>query len=183
MFSYPYLQIELYEACKSRDTIVFLRPGNGKHFITVMLVKFFAPKALAVEGAAQTQAPSSGSIPRSTETRKVFFLTKSVNSIRLYASVFRAHTDCRMHEHYVEDSDRGGKVPWSSEEWRSLMTTNDIHLMLDATFEALLAAGFVTADHVQLLILDDVHRIIVSSDGDDCYTKVVKKLRAGGLKR
>jgi len=104
------MQIELYEACKSHATIVFLRLGNGKQFITVMLVKFFAPKALAVEGT-QTQAPApSSSIPRSTETRKVFFLTNSVNSIRLYASVFRSHTDFRVHEYYFEDSDLGALV-------------------------------------------------------------------------
>ena len=39
-----------------------------------MLIKYFAPST-------------------SGEPRKVFFLTKSLNSIRLYASVFRAHTD------------------------------------------------------------------------------------------
>ena len=140
-----------------------------------MLVKYFAPKSLQGPG---TSFPPAGGLPRLTESRKVFFLTKSLNSIRLYASVFRAHTDFRVQEHHVTDSDLGGKVPWTYEDWQKVFTGNDIHLMLDATFEALLSAGFVSGEHVQLLILDDVHKIIMSEDGDDCYTRIIKKLRS-----
>lgn len=141
-----------------------------------MLIKYFSPKSslsLPVEPASRgLSAP-----------KKVFFLTKLDNSIRLYASVFRAHTDFRVKEHHeTEDPSLGGKLPWTYEEWKADFDANDIHLMLDLTFEQMLEKGYFGAENIQLLILDDVHKIIL--DGiDECYTRIMRSLRAKGLKR
>lgn len=173
-------QIELYEACKFRDTIVFLRPGNGKHFITVMLVKYFAPKTgkiLANDGVL------------TSENRKVFFLTKSLNSIRLYGSVLRAHTGFRVAEYYEQfespDEPLKSKLKWESkQQWLEQFNSYDIHIMRDQLFEHLLTSSYVEVGHVKLLILDDVHQIVLNPENEfDCYTLIVRKMRASDFVR
>ncbi len=155
-----------------------------------MLVKYFSPKSsvLPIGG-------DSGHF--SAAPRKVFFLTKMVNSIRLYASVFRAHTDFRVLEHHEADPELGNALPWTYEEWQNNFLANDIHLMLDLTFERLLQKGYLGAENIQLLILDDVHKIIfeayqvdegdagdsLPNQKDECYTRIMRSLRAKGLQR
>lgn len=146
-----------------------------------MLIKYFSPKSSSSSSLPVVEpAASRGGF---TAPRKVFFLTKLVNSIRIYASVFRAHTDFRVKEHHeTEDPKLGGKLPWTYEEWKADFDASDIHLMLDVTFERLLSKGYFGAENIQLLILDDVHKIILDGT-DECYTRIMRSLRAKGLTR
>lgn len=159
----------MYEACKSRDTIVFLRPGNGKHFITVMLVKYFTPRS------PNQLAKFDGNCGR----KKIFFLAKSFNSIRFHSFIFRAHTDLTVAEYFdVNYTSR----KWNKEEWIQHINHYDIHVMVDNLFEQLLKHNIVNGDIINLLILDDVHRILLSNE-IDCYTRIVNKLQKSNIEQ
>nr|XP_027197063.1 endoribonuclease Dicer-like [Dermatophagoides pteronyssinus] len=156
-------QIELYETCKNRDTIVFLRPGQGKYFISVMLVKYFNPHLFPSDNVVDLKNP-----------KKIFFLAKSPNSIKLYSSVFNAHCNLRIGE-YIETDDA---KQWSPDIWHKKLQSYDIHLMMDCLFEYLIEQKLIHANDLNLLILNDVHKILLcTSPADDCYTKIIHRLR------
>ncbi|KAH9422166.1 Endoribonuclease Dicer [Dermatophagoides pteronyssinus] len=156
-------QIELYETCKNRDTIVFLRPGQGKYFISVMLVKYFNPHLFPSDNVVDLKNP-----------KKIFFLAKSSNSIKLYSSVFNAHCNLRIGE-YIETDDA---KQWSPDIWHKKLQSYDIHLMMDCLFEYLIEQKLIHANDLNLLILNDVHKILLcTSPADDCYTKIIHRLR------
>ena len=168
-----------------------------------MLVKYFAPSCSFFD----TTNPGLDLCINSTNananiSRKIFFLTKSKNSIRLYASVFRAHTDFRISEYYYnidigndncEDDDwclEKKPLTWkSSHDFSKHLANFDIHLMLDSVFEQFLKCDFVKADNIQLLILDDVHKIVSNNNNmniqgefsQDCYSRIIRKLRDSGF--
>ncbi|XP_046920000.2 endoribonuclease Dcr-1 [Dermatophagoides farinae] len=155
-------QIELYEACKNRDTIVFLRPGQGRYFISVMLVKYFNPHLSPSDTDSKT-------------LKKIFFLAKSPSSIKLYSSVFNAHCNLRIGE-YLETEDA---KQWSCDIWRDKLQSYDIHLMMDDLFEYLIEQELINAKDLNLLILNDVHKILLcTSSTDDCYTRIIRRLRS-----
>lgn len=158
-----YYQIELYEACKNRDTIVFLRPGQGKYFISVMLAKYFSPYQF-----------QNGTLQKNDNNRRmIFFLAKSINSIKLYYSVFNAHLNIRIGQYFNESK------AWSKEEWKQNLILFDLHLMFDETFEHLLKNDIIQIENINLLILDDVHKILLPGNEEaDCYTRIIHQLQS-----
>ena len=169
-----------------------------------MLIKYFAQNYSYLDTTnsnnnTTTVLESTISNSSMVVLKKIFFLTKSVNSIRLYASIFRAHTDFRISEYYYNTDDDDccldkRAFPWkTSDDFTKQLISFDIHLMLDSVFELLLKCNFVKVDNIQLLILDDVHKIVYNtfkndnhiniSSGffQDSYSRIIRKLRAVGF--
>lgn len=130
--------------------------------MTVMLVKYFTPKPPCITGSYNDN-----------DRKKIFFLAKSLNSIRLYSSVFKSHTDLLVSEYFDTKYE---EKKWSQCEWRRQIGWYDIHIMMDSLFEQLIEFEIVTHSMINLLILDDVHKILLSPESD-CYKRIVRYLQ------
>ena len=134
--SNSWLQIELYEVCKSRNTIVCLNTGCGKTFIAVMLIRHLSPQCL-------------------TEGKRTFFLVPLVPLVSQQASVIRAHTDLRVGEYCGTVYDN-----WTKEMWIQELAKFDVLVMIDEIFRRILYQGFISLSKVNLIVFDESHRAV-----------------------
>lgn len=131
-----------------------------------MLVKFFTPRAALPTNALPVDS--------SIGNKRIFFITKCLNSIRQYSSVFNVHTNMSVAE-YVDTS---MVKDYSPQEWLDQSSKYNIHLMLDDAFESLVQRGFVNSSHISLLVLDDVHLILLQKPPNDSYSRIIEKLKS-----
>lgn len=124
-----------------------------------MLVKYFIPNKTANQESVSKQ--------------KIFFLSKSLNSLKLYAAVFNAHTDLRIDEYYKKEINESIE----REDWKIRSKSYEMHLMLAETFEKLLDQNLLDLNEINLLILDEVHKILLTKNIADCYTMIIRKLK------
>lgn len=119
----------------------------------------------------------------SCNNKSIFFLTKSLDAIYQYTLLFKLHTPLKVADHV------DGRVfhQMTPQEWTQQMAAFDVHLMVDKSFAVLVDRGLVQAQHVALLVLDDVHLMLntllprplssSSSNLEDAYTQIVQRLK------
>lgn len=135
---YPYvsLQVELYEICKTRNTIVCLNTGCGKTFIAVMLIRHLSPQCL-------------------TDGKRTIFLVPLVPLVSQQANVIRAHTDLRVGQYCGTVYDN-----WTKDMWTQELSKFDVLVMIDEIFRRILYQGFISLSKVNLIVFDESHRAV-----------------------
>ncbi|CAG2100109.1 unnamed protein product [Medioppia subpectinata] len=131
----PY-QVELYEVCKARNTVVCLNTGGGKTFIAVMLIRHLSPQCL-VDG------------------KRTFFLVPLIPLVSQQAAVIETHTDLRVGQYCGSTFDS-----WDQEMWAQELDKYDVFVMIDEIFRRILGQGFIALSKINLLVLDEVHRAV-----------------------
>ncbi|XP_054153057.1 endoribonuclease Dicer-like [Oppia nitens] len=141
----PY-QVELYEVCKTRNTIVCLNTGGGKTFIAVMLIRHMS-----------WQCVSDG--------KRTFFLVPLIPLVSQQASVIKTHTDLRVGQYSGSAYDE-----WTKEEWVQELEKYDVFVMIGEIFRSILQKGFISLSKVNLLVIDEVHRSV----GNSPYREIMR---------
>ena len=129
-------QNELYEICKSRNTIVCLNTGCGKTFIAVMLIRNLSIKCR-------------------TEDKRIFFLVPLVPLVSQQSAVIETHTDLRVGQYCGSAYDN-----WTKDMWTQELKNNDVFVMIDEIFRRILYQGFINLSQISLLVVDEVHRAV-----------------------
>ncbi|KAJ2871850.1 Dicer-like protein 1 [Coemansia aciculifera] len=146
-------QLSLFKRALQDNAIVLLETGTGKTLVAVMLIQWFAQRAIT-NPAAPVNTSDQGSLPPRRPRRKIrVFLNNTVALAHQQARVIAENSKQKVKELVGSMSiDEWDEARWAA-EWESSSVLVMIHqVLLNA-----LRAGLARISDIDLLVFDECH--------------------------
>ncbi|KAJ2056609.1 Dicer-like protein 1 [Coemansia sp. S146] len=148
-------QLLLFKRALQDNAIVLLETGTGKTLVAVMLIQWFAQRAITNPTApAPVNTSDQASLPQRRTRRKIrVFLNNTVALVHQQARVIAENSNQKVKELVGSMSiDEWNEARWTA-EWESSSVLVMIHqVLLNA-----LRAGLVHISDIDLLVFDECH--------------------------
>ncbi|OAF70122.1 hypothetical protein A3Q56_02109 [Intoshia linei] len=148
-------QVDMLQNIKNENSIVFLSPGSGKTYISIMAIHEFS---LSLQGSYSEGV-----------AKRTFFIVHSIALVNQQANVIRRSSNLSVKE--VIGS-YGSKV-WSPSQWNIIFQDFEVLVMTYQILLELFQHGMITFDRINLLIIDECHRAIKNH----CIVNIMRHIK------
>ncbi|KAJ2335402.1 Dicer-like protein 1, partial [Coemansia sp. RSA 2671] len=141
-------QLSLFKRALQDNAIVLLETGTGKTLVAVMLIQWFAQRAIASPAAPE-------SLPQQRRPRRKIrvFLNNTVALAHQQARVIAQHSTQKVKELVGSMS----IDEWDEARWTTEWETSSVLVMIHQVLLNALRAGLVRISDIDLLVFDECH--------------------------
>ncbi|GAB6031712.1 Endoribonuclease Dicer [Chamberlinius hualienensis] len=134
-------QIELFNCALERNSIICLKTGSGKTFISVLLIKELQDEVRR---------------PYTQDGKRTFFLVPKVALVQQQADVISAHTILKVGTYWGSC----GVDNWTKDDWEKQLIEKEVLVMTTQILLNMLDYGFIKMEKINLLVMDECHRAV-----------------------